>query len=59
MEYADNGDLLQLINSYKKKRVYLKEKEIWSISIQIIKGNIPQTKNSKSIESPPRASDPP
>lgn len=38
MEYADNGDLFQLITSHKKKRVYIDEKEVWSVAIQMLKG---------------------
>lgn len=38
MEYADDGDLFQKITSHKKKGVYIDEKEIWSIMIQIFRG---------------------
>jgi hypothetical protein len=38
MEFADDGDLLQKITSYKKKRVYIDEKEVWKVAIQMIKG---------------------
>ena len=37
MEFADDGDLLQKITSYKKKRVYIDEKEVWKVAIQMIK----------------------
>lgn len=38
MEYADNGDLYQLISSNKKKGHYINEMKLWSIAIQMIKG---------------------
>ena len=38
MEYADNGDLYNLIKKYKKNHKYLEESEIWKIFIQLIKG---------------------
>ena len=38
MEYAENGDLFQKIMRHKKKGVYIDEKEVWNIAIQIIKG---------------------
>lgn len=38
MEYADDGDLFQKICYHKKKGVYVEEKEIWNILIQMIKG---------------------
>jgi hypothetical protein len=39
MEFADDGDLLQKIQNYKQKRVYIDEKEVWKVAIQMIKGN--------------------
>ena len=41
MEYADNGDLFQKIVQHKKKGVYVEEKEVWSVAIQMLKGNMP------------------
>ena len=38
MEYADKGDLFQLISDYKKKKEYFEENEIWNILIQLING---------------------
>lgn len=38
MEYADNGDLFQMITKHKKKRIYIDEKEVWSTAIQMLKG---------------------
>jgi len=38
MEYADNGDLFQKISKHKKQGVYIDEKEIWNIAVQMIKG---------------------
>jgi NIMA (never in mitosis gene a)-related kinase len=38
MELSDDGDLFQKICAYKKKGVYMDEKEIWSIVTQMIKG---------------------
>ena len=35
MEYADDGDLFQKIVEHKKKRVYLDEKKVWKIAIQV------------------------
>ena len=40
MEYADGGDLFQKINEHKKKGVYIHEKEVWSVAIQILKGRL-------------------
>lgn len=37
MEFADDGDLFQKITQYKKKRVYIDEKEVWATAIQMIK----------------------
>lgn len=38
MEYANDGDLYQKITYHKKKGVYVDEKEIWNVLIQVIKG---------------------
>ena len=38
MEYADSGDLYQKIVDQQKKGLLLKEEEIWSIFIQVVKG---------------------
>jgi hypothetical protein len=35
MELSDDGDLFQKICQYKKKGVYIDEKEIWSCLIQV------------------------
>lgn len=38
MEYADNGDIFQKICTYQKRETYIKEKKIWFIFIQIVRG---------------------
>ena len=38
MEYADNGDVFQKITNYQKKQTFIKEKKIWYIFIQILRG---------------------
>ena len=38
MEYADNGDLFQLITEQRKKKQFLEEDVIWKIFIQTVKG---------------------
>ena len=38
MEYADNGDVFQKICSYQKRETYIKEKKIWYIFIQVVRG---------------------
>jgi len=38
MEYANDGDLYQKITYHKKKGIYVDEKEIWNILIQVIRG---------------------
>ncbi len=38
MEFADNGDLYQKICSYQKRETYIKEKKIWYVFIQIVRG---------------------
>jgi NIMA (never in mitosis gene a)-related kinase len=38
MEYADNGDVFQKICNYQKRETYIKEKKIWYVFIQIVRG---------------------
>ena len=38
MEYADNGDLFQLITKQRIKKTFIEENEIWRIFIQMVKG---------------------
>lgn len=38
MEYANDGDIYQKITYHKKKGVYVDEKEIWNVLIQMIRG---------------------
>ena len=38
MEFADDGDLFQKITAHKKSRVYIDEKEVWRVAIQMLKG---------------------
>ena len=38
MEFADDGDVFQRICDFKKKQVRMKEKHIWKIVIQVVKG---------------------
>ena len=38
MEYADKGDLFQLITERKKTKEYFTEQEVWKIFIQLLKG---------------------
>ena len=38
MEYADKGDLFQLISQYKKKKEHFEENEIWDALIQLLNG---------------------
>ena len=38
MEYADNGDVFQKICNYQKRQTYIKEKKIWYVFIQIVRG---------------------
>ena len=40
MEYADDGDLFQKIVRHKKKGVYINERTIWKIAIQMLRGKI-------------------
>lgn len=36
MEYADDGDLFQKICEHKKRRIYIDEKKVWKIAIQVL-----------------------
>ena len=38
MEYADNGDVFQKICNYQKREQYIKEKKIWYVFIQLVRG---------------------
>ena len=38
MEYADNGDIFQKICSYQRRETYIKEKKVWYVFIQILRG---------------------
>jgi len=38
MEYADKGDLFQLISERKKTKNYFTEQEVWKVFIQLLKG---------------------
>jgi NIMA (never in mitosis gene a)-related kinase len=38
MEYANNGDVFQKISNYQKREIYIKEKKIWYVFIQIVRG---------------------
>ena len=38
MEYADNGDLFQLITERKKTKNYFTEQEVWKVFIQLLNG---------------------
>ena len=38
MEYADKGDLFQVINERKKTKNYFDEQEIWKTFVQLLKG---------------------
>lgn len=38
MELADNGDVFQKIVSHKKQKTYIKERQIWQIFIQTVRG---------------------
>ena len=38
MELADNGDVFQKICQHKKDKTYIKEREIWKIFIQTVRG---------------------
>ena len=38
MTYADNGDLLQMIQERKTLQVYFKEKQVWRVLIECVHG---------------------
>ena len=38
MEFADDGDAYQKITECHEKKVYMKEKQVWKILIQVTKG---------------------
>ena len=38
MEYADKGDLFQLITERKKTKTFFTEQEVWKVFIQLLKG---------------------
>ena len=38
MEFADDGDVFQRICECQKQKMYMKEKHIWQIFIQVVKG---------------------
>ena len=38
MEYAEGGDLMNKILSYKKKSQFIPEREVWHYLIQIVRG---------------------
>ena len=38
MEYADHGDLFQLITEHKKTKTHFKEEDIWNTLIQLLNG---------------------
>ena len=38
MEYADQGDLFQLITEHKKTKTHFKEEDIWNTLIQLLNG---------------------
>jgi serine/threonine protein kinase len=38
MEYADNGDLSQKLEEFKKRGKFMSEIEIWTIFIKSVKG---------------------
>lgn len=38
MEFADDGDVYQRITASQEQKVYLKEKMIWKVIIQVVKG---------------------
>ena len=38
MEFADDGDVFQRISECKQKQVRMKEKHIWKIVIQVVRG---------------------
>jgi len=38
MEYAEGGDVYEKIKKHKKDRTYIKERQIWKILIQTVRG---------------------
>jgi len=38
MEYADDGDLFQKIVEHKKRKIYIDEKKVWKVAIQMLSG---------------------
>ena len=38
MEFADDGDVFQHITSSKQQKKYMKEKHVWKITIQVVRG---------------------
>lgn len=38
MEYADDGDLFQKIVEHKKRKIYMDEKKVWKVAIQMLSG---------------------
>ena len=38
MEFANDGDLFQKIVKHKKKGVYINERDVWRIAIQMLRG---------------------
>ena len=38
MDYADGGDLYQMITKHKKKGSYIEESFVWSVIIQTLQG---------------------
>jgi NIMA (never in mitosis gene a)-related kinase 1/4/5 len=38
MEYAEEGDVLKKINNHKISRTYIKERLVWKIFIQMVRG---------------------
>jgi NIMA (never in mitosis gene a)-related kinase len=38
MEYADDGDVFQLISTHRRNKQYIPEERIWSILVQVVKG---------------------
>ena len=38
MEYADDGDVYQRVTDSMKNKIYLKEKYIWKVIIQCLRG---------------------
>ena len=38
MEFADNGDLFQMIRKHQKSKVYIEEEQVWKIFIQVLRG---------------------